>query len=100
MIRFQRSIRVARGSNAKALEWAKEVSDYVNGKQPKSKVQAFSSRFGDISTLVWHVDFEDLASLDKFQQALGIDQGYWDLVNKANEFFIEGTIHDTVFDEV
>jgi len=100
MIRFQRSIRVTRGNNAKAREWAKEVSDYINNKQPKSKVQAFSLRFGDMSTLVWHADFEDLASLDKFQQTLGADQGYWDLVNKATEFFIEGTTHDTVFEEV
>jgi hypothetical protein len=97
MIRFQRSLRAARGRNAEAIQWAKEVSDYVNSKHPNHKVQAFSSRFGDIGVLFWQVDFEDLAALDKFQQTLGVDQDYWDLVNKATAFF-EGAVHDIVFE--
>lgn len=98
MIRFQRSIRVARGKNFEAEKWAKEVSDYVNSKHPNHKVQPFSSRFGELGVLSWFVDFDDLAALDKFQQALGSDQEYWDLVGKAVDLFVEGTTYDSVFD--
>jgi len=98
MIRFQRSIRVARGRNFEAEKWAKEVSDYVNSKQPNYKVQPFTSRFGELGVLSWYVDFDDLAALDKFQKDLGTDQGYWDLVNKAIDLFVEGTTNDSVFD--
>ena len=98
MIRWQRSIRTARGRNNEAIQWAKEVTDYVNSIQPKHKAQAFSLRFGDLGTLVWQADFDDLAALDKFQQAIGADQGYWDLVTKSTELFIEGTVHDTVYE--
>ena len=98
MIRLQRSIRAARGKNTEAVQWAKEVSDYVNSKQPNHNVQAFSSRFGDLSMMVWQVDFEDLAALDKFEQAFNEDKGYHDLLNKAIPFFIEGTTFDTVFE--
>ena len=98
MIRFQRSIRSARGRNLEAIEWAKEIAEYVNSKQPNYKVQAFSTRFGELGTLVWQVDLEDLAALDTFQQAIGADQGYWDLIKKGNDLFIEGTTYDSVFD--
>lgn len=98
MIRWQRSIRTARGRNNEAIQWAKEVSDYVNKKQPNYKVQAFSLRFGELGTLVWQTDFDDLAALDKYQQVISADQGYWDLVKKSTELFIEGTVHDTVFE--
>jgi len=98
MIRWQRSIRTARGRNNEAIQWAKEVTDYVNSKQPGYKVQAFSLRFGELGTLVWQADADDLAALDKFQQAIGADQGYWDLVKKSTELFIEGSLHDTVFE--
>lgn len=98
MIRWQRSIRSAGNRNLEAVQWAKEVTDYVNDKQPKYKVQAFSSRFGDVNMLVWQVEFEDLTALDKFQQFFNTDQGYWELLEKATGFFMEGTTYDTVFE--
>lgn len=100
MIRWQRSIRTARGKNIEAVQWAKEVTDYVNSKQPNYNAQAFSSRFGDTNMLVWQVDFQDLAELDKYQQFFNTDQGYWGLIKKAADFFIEGSIYDSVFESL
>ena len=100
MIRWQRSIRSAGARNLEAVQWAKEVTDYVNGKQPNYKLQAFSSRFGDVNMLVWQVDFEDLATLDKYQQFFGTDPDYWELIKKATDLFIEGTTNDTVFESL
>ena len=98
MIRWQRSIRSSGARNLEAVQWAKEVTDYVNSKHPNYKVQVFSSRFGDVNMLVWQVDFEDLAALDKYQQSFNTDQGYWELIKKAAGLFIEGTTNDTVFE--
>ena len=100
MIRWQRSIRSSGARNLDAVQWANEVTDYVNGKHPNYKVQAFSSRFGDVNMLVWQVDFEDLAALDKYQQSFNTDQGYWELIKKAAGLFIEGTTNDTVFESL
>ena len=98
MVRWQRSIRIARGKNLEAVQWAKEVTDYANSKQPNYKVQAFSSAFGDVSMLVWHADFEDLAALDKFGKFFNTDQGYLELVMKAADFFVEGSVYDSAFE--
>jgi len=98
MIRFQRSIRVARGRNLEAIQWAKQVVEYLNSKQPNYKVQAFLSRFGNLGTVVWQVDFEDLAALDKYEQFFDKDPGYAELLKKSFELFIEATVYDSVFD--
>jgi len=98
MIRFQRSIRTARGRGLEATKWAKKVTEYINGKRPETSVQVFSTRFGDIGTIVWQVDVDDLAALDKFQQGLNADEGYWNLLKKSYDLFAEGSVHDTVFE--
>jgi len=100
MIRWQRSIRAKVGKGLESVQWAKEVTDYVNSKQPNYKAQAFSSAFGDINMLVWHVDFEDLATLDKFSKFFDTDQGYLELVRKAADLFIEGSVYDSAFESL
>lgn len=98
MVRFQRSIRTARGKPLEAIQWAKEVTEYINGKQPNFKVQVFTSRFGDSGMLAWQIDFDDLAALDKYQKFFNSDEGYWALVTKSYDLFIEGSLHDSVFE--
>jgi hypothetical protein len=98
MIRWQRTIRAKVGKGLEAVQWAKEVTNYVNSKQPDYKTQAFSSTFGDINLLVWHVDFEDLAALDKFSKFFETDQGYLELVRKAADLFIDGSVYDSAFE--
>ena len=100
MIRWQRSIRSSGARSLEAVQWAKEVTDYVNSKQPNYKLQVFSSRFGDVNMLVWQVDFEDLVALDKYQQSFNTDQGYWELIKKATDLFLEGTTYDTAFESL
>ncbi|MGD8404967.1 MAG: hypothetical protein PVJ21_15000 [Anaerolineales bacterium] len=100
MIRWQRSIRARVGKGLEAVQWAKEVTDYVNSKQPDHEAQAFSSTFGDINLLVWHVDFEDLAALDKFSKFFETDQGYLELVRKAADLFIDGSVYDSAFESL
>ena len=98
MIRFQRSLRSAVGKGREATAWAQEVTAYLNGKFAETKLQVFAQRFGDVSTIAWQADFDTLASLDHYQQAVNADKGYWALVDKADGFFVEGSIHDTVFE--
>ena len=98
MIRWQRSIRAKGSKFLEALQWAKEVTEYVNSKQPNYKAQAYTSAFGDVNMLVWHVDFEDLADLDKYGKFFNMDQGYQALVKKAADLFIEGSLYDSVFE--
>lgn len=98
MVRFERSARVARGKLREARQWAQEVTEYANQNHPEAKLQVFSERFGSIGRVSWQADFADLAALDKYQQSFDTDKGYWELVNKSTEMFVENTFEDTVFE--
>jgi hypothetical protein len=98
MIRFERSGQIAQGKDLEAIAWAKEITTFLNGKYSQANVQVFSHRFGVIDTLAWQVDFDSLASLDKYQKTLNDDEGYWALIGKSTGLFVANTIFDTVLE--
>ena len=100
MIRFQRSIRTARGKGLEATQWAKEITEYINAQRSEANLQVFSLRFGDINTIVWQVDFDNLAALDGYQQFLNTNEGYWALIQRSYDLFMEGSVDDTVLESL
>jgi hypothetical protein len=95
MIRFQRTMQVRRGQYA--TKWAKELTDYVNTTYG-TQLSLFRSRFGNLSTVHWVGDFEDLGALEAWQQRVGADRGYRELVKKSFAFVIAGSVEDTILE--
>jgi hypothetical protein len=96
MVRFQRTA-IARGANVlKAIEWAKEITEFINKKYPQGKLQLFTGRFAPYGTIYWAADFEDFAALDRLMEAITADQEYWALLSKAEGLFLEGRGSDVV----
>jgi hypothetical protein len=91
-------MRVRRGKNA--TKWAKELANYMDTVYGKPPLQLFSSRFGNVSTLCWFADFEDLAALEAWQRKVGADAGYRELVKKSFDIVIDGTVEDTILESV
>lgn len=98
MVRFERSARVARGKQQEARQWAQEVTDYANSNHPEGKLQVLSERFGNLGRISWQADFDDLAALDRYQKSFDTDEGYWALLSKSTELFIENSVNDTVYE--
>ncbi len=68
MIRCERTA-IASGINTlKAIQWAKEITEFINKKHPQIKLQAFSGRFAPYGTIYWAADCEDLAALPPLDQ--------------------------------
>jgi hypothetical protein len=97
MIRFQRTMKVKRGQQS--TKWAKAVLDYTNAVHEKT-FQLFRSRFGNLSTIYWIADFEDLATLEAWQQKVGADPNYRALIKKAFDIIIPGTVEDTILESL
>ena len=100
MFRFHRIARVSRGKFQEAVQWAKEVAGYINTKYAPVSVQAYAELFGDVGMVHWYADYEDLATIEKFNAQLLADQGYWAVLNKGADLFIEGSLHDTLIQSV
>jgi hypothetical protein len=98
MIRLQRTMKVKRGKHA--MKWAKELFDYMTTTHGKPTIHLFRSRFGNVSTLYWTVDFKDIDSLLTWQQKIGADAGYLELVKNSLDIIMEGTIEDTILESI
>jgi hypothetical protein len=100
MIRFQRSGKVKNGKLQDGMRFAKEVSEYINAKYAPISVQAFSELFGDMATIHWHVDYDDLAALESIHTKLLADQEYWAIVNKGTDCYIDGSFQDSLISSI
>ena len=100
MIRWTRSARV---SSAKyyqqAIQWAKEIAELVN-KKYKIQVSAYIDSFGEIGTIRWFCDYEDLAAMERVGKQLNTDQEYWQKVIQASDFIMPGSLYDTVMNTI
>ena len=95
MVRWMRTARAKATKVPQAIQWAKEITEYVNAKHG-AQTSVYVDSFGDHPTIRWFADVESLAVLEqKFGQIM-TDQGYWQVIAKAADLFIEGSIEDTV----
>jgi hypothetical protein len=96
MIRWTRSLRIASAKYfPQATQWAKEIAEFVN-KKYKIQVSVYMDSFGEIGTIRWFCDYEDLATMEKVRIQMDKDQEYWQKVFQASDFIMQGSVHDTV----
>jgi uncharacterized phage-like protein YoqJ len=99
MIRLQWTARISRGKNQGAIQWAKQVAEYLKSKYPKIlAIAAYEEHFGNVNTIHIFSDYESLAALEAVESQYPSDAAFQDLFNKSNEagLFIEGSIHGTL----
>jgi hypothetical protein len=95
MVRWTRSAQIASGKGMQAIQWAKEITEWAN-KKYNLQMKVYLDYFGEVGTIRWFVDYENLAALEKVGDPILGDQEYWQRVNQAADFFIEGIMVDTV----
>jgi hypothetical protein len=80
-----------------AVSWAKEAAGYVE-KKTGHKVDVWVDSFGTVGVVRWTIDAPDLAAVEKAQAAIMMDQGYWQMIQKAvqADAFITGSAVDYV----
>jgi len=101
MVRFHRTARAAAGTTfLEVVQWSKEVADYVTSNYPEATVLVFAERYGAVGTIHWYADYEDVATSDRVASQLLTDEGYWAVVGKATDLFIEGSVNDTLMSSV
>ncbi len=99
MIRLQWTARISRGKNPGAIQWAKEIAEYLRTKYPKIlAIAAYEEHFGNVNTIHLFSDYESLATLESVEAEYQSDVAFQDLFKKSNEagLFIEGSIHGTL----
>jgi hypothetical protein len=91
-------MQVRRGNQA--MNWARELTDYVNTTFGPPQFSLFRSRFGKLSNICWTGDFQDLNALETWQHKVGADKSYREMVKKSFAFVIPGSVEDAVLESV
>jgi hypothetical protein len=94
--RWQRSSQISSGKNEEALQFALEVSEYVNNKYPEITVRPYIEVFGTVGKVHWFVDYDSLATFERINSKLLSDAGFVALIKGAANLFIEGSGRDTM----
>jgi len=100
MFRFQTSGQAKNDKLPEAIQFAKEVAEYINSKYPPVSVQVYSEVVEDFNNIYWSSDYKDLAAIENFRAQLRLDPGYWAIVFKGMEYFTERSFHDTLMSSV
>jgi hypothetical protein len=95
MVRWTRSAQIASGKGTQAIQWAKEITEWAN-KKYNLQMKVYLDYFGEVGTIRWFVDYENLAALEKVGDPILVDPEYWQRVNQAADLLIEGSSFDTV----
>ena len=79
----------------KALGWAKEIAGYVNKNYPGFDVQVGLEMFGH-ARVHWSYSAPTLEKLETANAKLIQDQKYWAMIETAKEFWVDGSLKDTI----
>ena len=93
---FMREACVKDGKFREAVQFAKEVREYINNKFPDSNLRVYVRIFGEMGKLYWVSEIKDLATLERNNGQLMADPGYLAILQKSFGLFIEGSGHDTL----
>jgi hypothetical protein len=96
MIKVIRSVQVQSGKGREAAQWAQEVTDWLNARQPGSNIQVFREVFGNAGTLYWLGDAEDIATIERQVAERESNPEWRALVERAADLVLPGSLHDTL----
>ncbi len=97
MVTLIRSAAINGNENQqKAMEFAKHIGKYVDGKFGFSDVQVGVEVYGHVGRIYWIGKHESLESLGRGAQQSITDAGYQQELLKGTGLFAPGSIRDTV----
>lgn len=80
----------------KAVEWAKSVAHYVDGRFGFSTVECGVEMYGSSGRFYWIGRQVSLETLAKGAAQALTDQGYQQMLQKGADLFVPGSVLDTV----
>lgn len=96
MIVFTRVATIAAGKTGAAVAFAHEIAGYMK-KAYKVELEVMMPVGGNPQRVAWVTRYKDLAALDAVSSKLLADKKYWEVVGKAAELFMAGSMHDSIW---
>ncbi len=98
--RFYRKARVVDGKTSEAIQFAREVTKYLNTKYPERSVHVYVEKSGTATTIHWFADYESLDTLKRIRSEILSDKQYFALLKKADGLFVQDSLRDTLLTSI
>jgi hypothetical protein len=96
MIVFNRTAGIALGKTASAIGFAHEIAGHMKVGYG-IELEVLLPIGGNPQRIAWSVRYKDLAALDAVNQKLLGDKQYWEMVGKASDNFLAGSMRDSIW---
>ena len=96
MIVFNCIANIASCKTAIAIAFAHEIAGHLKASDDLD-LTVLQPVGGNPQRISWSTRYKDLAALDALSQKLPTDKKYWELVGKASDNFIAGSMHDSIW---
>ena len=96
-ISYHRVCTIAPGQGQDAVAFAREISDYIDGKWPEVQIGSVRPLLLPNNQIHWVSQHENMADFSAKRPAIFGDSGYQDILAKAVELFEPNTCVDTLF---
>ena len=99
MIAFKRTASIAPGKMAQAIGFAQEIKSYLK-RSYDIDLEIQVPIGGNPNRIGWATRYTDLAAYDAATAQMTADKAYWEMVSKASDLFIAGSVEDTLWRSV
>ena len=99
MIAFVRTANIAPGKTAAAFGFASEMTAYLKATHGV-EAQVLRPIGGNPNRVAWSSRFPDLTAYGAFNDKLRTDARYWEMVGKAADCFMAGSVNDDLWQAV
>ncbi|MEY4884556.1 MAG: hypothetical protein RIS34_2410 [Pseudomonadota bacterium] len=96
MIAFNRTASIAPGKNGSAIAFAQEIATYMKNAYDVS-LEVLTPIGGNPNRITWSARYKDLAALDAVNTKILSDKQYWEVLSKATDCFLPGSVHDSIW---
>ncbi len=96
MINFYRTAGIAPGKTASVVGFAHEIAAYMKDAYGVS-LEVMMPIGGNPQRIGWASRYPDLAAMDAVNGKLLGDKKYWEMIGKASDGFIAGSVHDSIW---
>ena len=96
MYRITRTATLKNASvTPKAIGWSTELNKFINDNYNGFNLKVGVEMFGH-SCLHWSYETESLAKLEEANARLLQDKKYWAMLDAGKEFWVDGSLKDTI----
>jgi hypothetical protein len=96
MINFVRVAGIAPGKTAAAIGFAHEIAAYMKSAYGV-ELEVMRPIGGNPQRIAWSARYADMAALEAVNNKTLADKRYWEMVGKASDNFVGGSMRDTMW---